>query len=158
VFDAVEPGAPLPNVRPPMPWYGWVVNILFVALVPIAILAAIALPAYQGYVSKAQAMNGMVAADAAKMAVTTFYAAQNRCPESGEEAGFSAPAAAGGYVSDVSIKADCRIVVTFAGSSAVTTQLRGQQIEMTGVPDAGSLTWTCAGSIPDPLLPSFCHD
>jgi uncharacterized RDD family membrane protein YckC len=31
VFDTVQPGQPLPNARPPMPWYGWVLNILLIA-------------------------------------------------------------------------------------------------------------------------------
>ncbi len=159
VFGAVEPGQPLPSVRPPMPWYGWVVNILCVSLIPFGILAAIALPAYQDYAARAQAQSGMIAAEAAKAAVTTFYAAQNRCPASNEEAGLGTGPVAGGYVSDVSIKADCHIVVTFAGSGAVNAQLRGEQIEMTGVPDAGNLTWTCAGgAIPDRLLPLGCRD
>jgi hypothetical protein len=62
-------------------------------------------------------------------------------------------------VSDVSIKPECRVVVTFAGSSAVNTQLRGQQIEMTATPDSGNLTWTCdGGAIPDRVLPLNCRD
>lgn len=28
VFRDVHPGEPLPTVRPPMPWYGWVLNVL----------------------------------------------------------------------------------------------------------------------------------
>jgi uncharacterized RDD family membrane protein YckC/Tfp pilus assembly protein PilE len=159
VFREVEPGQPLPATRPPMPWYGWVINILFLSVAPLAILAAIALPAYMEYTARAQAMSGMIAADAAKTAVATFYAAQNRCPESNEEAGLGATAVAGGYVSDVSIKPECRVVVTFAGSSAVNTQLRGQQIEMTATPDSGNLTWTCdGGAIPDRVLPLNCRD
>ncbi len=38
VFRAVKPGLLLPDVRPPMPWYGWLVNIL----VPCALLAGAA--------------------------------------------------------------------------------------------------------------------
>ena len=159
VFRAVEPGQPLPGVRPPMPWYGWVINIVCFSLAPIGILAAIALPAYQDYTARAQAYTGIVAADAAKAAVVTFYAAQNRCPQSNEEAGLGTSAAAGGYVSDVSIKPDCHVVVTFAGTGAVNVQLRGQQIEMVGTPDGGNLSWTCDnGSIPDRLLPLTCRD
>jgi len=157
VFRDVQPGQPLPATRPPMPWYGWVINIVFMSLAPLGIVAAIALPAYQDYTARAQAYTGIAAADAAKAAVVTFYAAQNRCPESNEEAGLGATAIAGGYVSDVSIKPECRVVVTFAGTSAVNMQLRGQQIEMTGTPDAGNLAWTCTGSIPDRLLPMTCR-
>lgn len=32
VFRDVQPGQPLPTVRPPMPWYGWALNILLIAL------------------------------------------------------------------------------------------------------------------------------
>lgn len=28
VFKEVEPGRPMPTTRPPMPWYGWVLNLL----------------------------------------------------------------------------------------------------------------------------------
>lgn len=40
VFREVEPGRPLPTTRPPMPWYGWVVNILMTALFVLAFFAA----------------------------------------------------------------------------------------------------------------------
>ncbi|HEY6986256.1 MAG TPA: RDD family protein [Rhodanobacteraceae bacterium] len=33
VFRDVQPGHPLPTVRPPMPWYGWVLNLLLVAAI-----------------------------------------------------------------------------------------------------------------------------
>lgn len=42
VFDNVHPGQPLPTERSPMPWYGWLVNILFLALPPLLMLTAIA--------------------------------------------------------------------------------------------------------------------
>jgi uncharacterized RDD family membrane protein YckC len=39
VFRDVQPGQPLPTVRPPMPWYGWVVNILLVGGIVLCIVA-----------------------------------------------------------------------------------------------------------------------
>jgi len=39
VFRGVEPGHPLPTVRPPMPWYGWVLNILLFGGLVLAVLA-----------------------------------------------------------------------------------------------------------------------
>jgi uncharacterized RDD family membrane protein YckC len=39
VFDTVQPGQPLPSVRPPMPWYGWLLNILLVGGMVLAIAA-----------------------------------------------------------------------------------------------------------------------
>ncbi|GAA0710777.1 RDD family protein [Dokdonella soli] len=39
VFREVQPGQALPEVRPPMPWYGWLLNILLVAGMAFAIVA-----------------------------------------------------------------------------------------------------------------------
>ena len=39
VFRDVEPGAPLPTVRPPMPWYGWLLNILLVGGIVLSVFA-----------------------------------------------------------------------------------------------------------------------
>ena len=33
VFRDVQPGHPLPTVRPPMPWYGWLLNVLIVGAI-----------------------------------------------------------------------------------------------------------------------------
>jgi uncharacterized RDD family membrane protein YckC len=33
VFREVVPGQPLPSLRPPMPWYGWLLNILLVGAI-----------------------------------------------------------------------------------------------------------------------------
>lgn len=37
VFDGVQPGQPLPTARPPMPVYGWIVNILFLLGIALAV-------------------------------------------------------------------------------------------------------------------------
>jgi uncharacterized RDD family membrane protein YckC len=47
VFREVKAGQPLPSVRPPMPWYGWVLNGL---LVGGFLLAVLALAMYAGLV------------------------------------------------------------------------------------------------------------
>jgi hypothetical protein len=41
----------------------------------------------------------------------------------------------------------------------VNAALRGQQIEMIGMPDgSGGLTWTCTSTIADALLPPTCRE
>lgn len=40
VFRAVEPGSPPPAQRPPMPWYGWIINLLMFGL-PLAIIVVV---------------------------------------------------------------------------------------------------------------------
>ncbi len=51
VFRNVDPAQPLPSVRPPMPWYGWLLNVLLI-VAPIAISAVTVIgviAAYSGY-------------------------------------------------------------------------------------------------------------
>ncbi len=43
VFRDVQPGQPPPTVRPPMPWYGWVLNILLIAFIVLCFVAFFAL-------------------------------------------------------------------------------------------------------------------
>jgi uncharacterized RDD family membrane protein YckC len=40
VFDTVQPGQPLPTDRSPMPWYGWLINIVCLSLPPLFFIAA----------------------------------------------------------------------------------------------------------------------
>ena len=157
VFRAVNPGRPIPAVRPPMPWYGWLLNTALLAY-PV-ILAAVTLPAYNDYVLRTQIVEGVIASDAAKTAVAEFYITKNRCPLSASEADLTeAGAMSLRYVDNVAIAPDCVIVVTFAASDSVGSPLRGQHMEMTGRPDAdGVLSWTCSGTMAPQLLPRSCR-
>ncbi|MEP7043343.1 MAG: RDD family protein [Dokdonella sp.] len=38
VFNGVQPGQPVPAVRPPMPWYGWLLNVLLIGGIALAIV------------------------------------------------------------------------------------------------------------------------
>ena len=42
VFAAVEYGRPVPTERPPMPWYGWLINIVGLGAVPLLVGATLA--------------------------------------------------------------------------------------------------------------------
>lgn len=156
VFRGVQPGQPLPTLRPPMPWYGWLLNILFVAMVPIAILAAIALPAYRDYVTRTRVSTAMVAAEASKTAVAEFHVQNARCPASATEAGIEDQPHP--YLGSIAVMPDCRIVMTFMGTSAVPQAIRGERIELDGQPQAsGSLHWTCSGTLAPRYLPATCR-
>jgi uncharacterized RDD family membrane protein YckC len=43
VFREVEPGHPLPSVRPPMPWYGWLLNIVLIGAIVFFVVACFVL-------------------------------------------------------------------------------------------------------------------
>lgn len=43
VFREVQPGQPAPAARPPMPWWGWLINIILLGLPIAGIIAALAM-------------------------------------------------------------------------------------------------------------------
>lgn len=58
VFNAVQPGQPLPTVRAPMPWYGWLLNSVPFVLIAIAVLIFIAFAATIGNALGGQGSSG----------------------------------------------------------------------------------------------------
>jgi len=160
VFREVEPGKPLPSVRPPMPWYGWVLNILLGGAVPvIGILAAIAIPAYQDYLARAQVSEAIMMMDGAKLSVAEFYSAHGRCPASNTEAELGDPASMrGAFVDSVSVSAEsngrCVIRATLGGPK-VASVLRGKQVSFVAAnPQNG---WACGGNVAPKYLPRSCR-
>ena len=150
VFASVRPGEPLPTVRPPMPWYGWAANCLLLAVVPISILAAIALPAYNDYLVRAKVANAFVEADTAKIEVAEALASDQGCPAHVRESNdplvdsirFSGSAP------------DCVVTLSFATSPATPNAIRGLSVEWQYSKSAG---WKCSSMITSKYLPSSCR-
>ncbi|EQD60246.1 membrane protein containing RDD domain protein, partial [mine drainage metagenome] len=85
---------------------GIVFAVLFAVLVPIvAILAAIAIPAYQNYIVRAQVSEGLAMAESAETDVAQFYANTARYPADNASAGLpSAGSISGNYVAAVAVR------------------------------------------------------
>lgn len=150
VFDNVRPDQELPTQRPPMPWYGWAVNVLaFVA--PVAILAAIALPAYNDYVQRAKVAQIMVDVSAVKLEVSeAIFSGAEQCAE-------QQPQVANPLIGEITVSGDppgCLITVTMASTADVPVAARGQAIEWQ---HAGDGSWTCISTIADKYLPAECR-
>ena len=150
VFATVKPGEPLPTVRPPMPWYGWAANCLLLAVVPISILAAVALPAYNDYLVRAKVANAFIEADTAKIEVAEALASDQGCPSHIRESNdplvdsirFSGSAP------------DCVVTLSFATSPATPNAIRGLSVEWQYSKSAG---WNCSSMITSKYLPSSCR-
>lgn len=150
VFDTVRPGEELPTVRPPMPWYGWAANCLLLAVFPIAILAAIAVPAYHDYLTRAKVASAMVEAESAKLDIAGAVVADAACPgetRKGSSAliesirlGGSAP--------------DCLVTLTFGSTSDVPSSVRAQSVEWAYSADG---SWNCSSPIEAKYLPASCR-
>lgn len=75
-----------------MPAWAIVVIILAAMVLPVGILAAIALPAYQDYTVRARVATAVLVGNQATQAVETFYARNNTLPRDLKEAGMADPA------------------------------------------------------------------
>ncbi len=120
----------------------------------VAILAAIAIPAYQDYVIRSQVSEGVVLAEGSKTAVAEYYANNGHMPHDNAQAGVAAPAQiAGNYASSVSI-ADGRIVVAYDGPKA-NASLKGSVLVFAPSADQNAVKWTCDSAAGSTVSPKY---
>jgi type IV pilus assembly protein PilA len=138
---------------------GFTLIELMIVVAIIAILAAIAIPAYQDYLVRTQVSEGAVLTDGAKTAVAEFYSNKGTYPTNNESAGLATDASISGkYVAKVAV-ASGKITATFGNeaNTAITTAGTDTFV-LSPVTKAGSITWTCRGStVKQKYLPTSCR-
>lgn len=135
--------------------HGFTLIELMIVIAVIALISAIALPAYQDYTARAQVAEAFGLATGAKLAIATYYGDTGRFPANNVEAGMASAASINGnYVESVSVNNAGEIVVLF--SSAASAKIRSQSLVLTAGNNAGSLRWRCGG-MEAKYLPSTCR-
>lgn len=128
-----------------------------VVLVPVlAILAAIALPAYQQYTARAKVVQAVAALQPLKTQVLEFAEANGRCPTN-DDAGFPATDAfVQQGISQLQVgrfnSSQCGIEATLAvGNSTLDGHLLWLEYA------EAEQAWVCSGESPDSYLPAECR-
>lgn len=138
---------------------GFTLIELMIVVAIIAILAAIAIPAYQDYLVRTQVSEGAVLTDGAKTATSEFYSNTGRFPKSNASAGLATAASISGkYVSKVELDTGGTglITATFGGSS--NQAISGQTFVLSATTNAGSIAWSCSKStVKQKYLPTSCR-
>lgn len=137
---------------------GFTLIELMIVVAIIAILAAIALPAYQDYVARSQVSEAMSLASGAKTAVTEYYADRGAWPTTNAAAGLAPEGSiTGKYVARTAVGANGVITATFRSAGSVSAKIANQNFTLTPSDAGGSIEWACGGSIADKYKPSSCR-
>ncbi len=150
--SAEQVGQAAPEAR--MPVWAIALIVLGVSVFPLAIVAAIAIPAYQDTTIKARVRAAVEAGNQATRAVDDFYRRKNAMPRDLKEAGVSDPASSG--IRSMSLDPGTGAVRIVLG----TPPLEGNSIVFT--PAKGSdnrIAWTCGSADirQQKYLPSSCR-
>mgnify|MGYP001558706629 FL=1 len=134
--------------------FGFTLIELMIVVAIVGILAAIAIPAYQDYVARAQVSEGVAAAGAMKTSITEYYQSQGGFPNANV---YDVPG--GRYYSGATHDNAGIITVTMQNAAPVSSPIRNKTFTMSPTTTSGYIIgWKCAvNSMNAKYLPSGCQ-
>lgn len=145
------------GLQPP-PNTGWVIvgAIAYIAFIPVGILAAIAIPAYQDYIARSQMSEGIQLAGGAEVALAEYHRNHNGWPDELQAVYATAGhSPAGRYVESVTgiAAGNSYGVVSTMKVEGVNRVIEGRSVEL-WTEDGGD-SWHCGPGGSDPVDPKF---
>ena len=137
---------------------GFTLIELMIVVAIIGILAAIAIPAYQDYITRSKVTELVTAADACKTSVAEYFQSQATLPTNISAAGCSNNTSQ--YVSGLTITGSGVITVTESALLSTSTggaTTDGVILTPTSKGATQPLAWTCTGTIASKYLPANCR-
>ena len=142
---------------------GFTLIELMIVVAIIGVLSAIAIPAYQDYIARAQVSEAITLSSQYKISISHSYSQTGTCPTLAEM-GLTSPTSGGGkYVNSINTITQtgtiCAVEFTFK-NTGVSSGLQGKHLALALISqtaDLGASSWSCTSTdIQQKYLPQTC--